>query len=67
MTTKRFTISGLHCITCSLAIEETLADFGVAAHVHYANQYVDCSYDETKISTLKIKKAIESLGYTVTG
>ena len=66
MTTTRFTLSGMHCASCSLLIEGELEDIGVKAKANYAGQYVDCTYDETTVLSSKITETIEKLGYTVT-
>jgi len=60
---KQFTLSGLHCVSCSMLVEGALEDIGVEATCHYAKQVVDVSFDEKKVSEATIKKTIEELGY----
>jgi len=65
MVTTTFQITNLHCISCSLIIEEELADNGVKARVNYTKQIVDVTYDEKKVTVANIQAAIEKLGYEV--
>jgi len=65
MTRKQLQLSGLHCVSCSLLIEEELADIGVAAKANYAKQLVECTYDEKKITGATIQDVIEKLGYKI--
>ncbi len=52
-------------MSCSLVIEEELADIGVQAKIYYAKQLVDVTYDEKKTDIHTIRETIEKLGYTV--
>jgi copper chaperone CopZ len=65
MTKKQFTLSGMHCVSCSMLIEGELEDMGVEARANYAKQYVDTVFDEKKVTESAIKQAIEKLGYKV--
>lgn len=65
MIKKQLTVSGLHCVNCSLLIEEELADIGVSAKANYAKQTVDVVYDDAKISDNTITQVIKKLGYKV--
>jgi len=65
MTTTQLKLSGLHCVNCSLLIEEDLFHIGVKAKANYAKQLVDCTYDEEKITVANIREVIEKLGYKV--
>lgn len=60
-----FTLSGLHCVGCSLLVEGELEDIGVTAKVHYAKQLIECTYDEKKITRADIVKIIEKCGLRV--
>jgi copper chaperone CopZ len=65
MMKKTLQLSGLHCVNCSLLIEEDLADIGVTAKANYAKQTVDVTYDPKKTKEKSIIEAIQHLGYTV--
>lgn len=60
-------LSGLHCASCSLNIDDALEDTpGVLrASTNYAKQESAVEYDPDQISPDAIKKVIESLDYTV--
>jgi len=65
MIKKRFTISGMHCTSCSMLIEGELGDIGVTATCNYAKGYVDVAWDEKKVKEKDIVGVIERLGYSV--
>ena len=58
-------ISGMHCASCALNIENILKEEqGInSANVNLANQKAYIVFDPNKIDFLKIKNLIESLGY----
>ena len=58
-------ISGMHCASCALNIENILKEEkGInSANVNLANQKAYVIFDPNKIDFLKIKNLIESLGY----
>lgn len=61
-----FTISGMHCVSCSMNIDGELEDLpGVtSAETSYAAGKSVVIFDSQKVSSEKIKSVIESLGYT---
>ena len=65
MAKKLIHLSGLHCVSCSMLIEEELADMGVKATCDYAKQTVAILFDEQKIPLQSIESTIEKLGYRV--
>lgn len=65
MTKNQLHLSGLHCVNCSMLIEEELADIGVKAVCNYAKQTVDVSFDEQKVPMVSVIATIEKLGYRV--
>jgi Cu+-exporting ATPase len=58
-------ISGMHCASCVVNIENILKEErGInSANVNLANQKAYVVFDPNKIDFLKIKNLIESLGY----
>ncbi|OGJ37663.1 MAG: hypothetical protein A2383_04080 [Candidatus Pacebacteria bacterium RIFOXYB1_FULL_39_46] len=60
-------ISGMHCNSCSLNIENELEDLPgvVEANVHYAKSEATINFDPEKVKPAKIKSVIEKLGYQV--
>lgn len=63
---RRFHITGMHCVSCSLLIEGELSDTGVEATCNYAGGYVDVFWDEKKVKEKEIINIITKLGYAVT-
>lgn len=65
ITTKMFTITGMHCTSCAINIDGELEDTdGVKrAKTSYAKQKVEVAYDEAKIDSAKITEIIKNLGY----
>ncbi len=63
-----FKIDGMHCTSCSLNIDGLLEDLpGVStAETSYAQGVTKIMYQPDQISVPKLKKQIESLGYTAT-
>lgn len=60
-------ITGMHCQSCALNIDNTLEELeGVfASQTNFAKGSVVANIDAEKVSLAKMKKAIESLGYSV--
>lgn len=56
-------VTGMHCKSCAMLIEETLSDNGVK--VYFNKDQATVEYDEKKISSEKIKKLIKDDGYGV--
>lgn len=66
MTKKTFNLSGLHCTSCNMLIENELEDqLGVKAICSYHTQKVEVEFDPKKITDSHIIKIIESQGYKV--
>ena len=65
MTKKTYTISGMHCASCSLVIEGGLEDMGVIARANYAKQKIEVEFDEKLIAEKRIVEQIESDGYKI--
>ncbi len=60
-------ISGMHCASCALTIEEALKTlFGViSVSVNYASKKAYIEYDSQAADFDQIKKAVESAGYKI--
>ncbi|MDP1629381.1 MAG: heavy metal translocating P-type ATPase [bacterium] len=60
-------ISGMHCASCALTIEETLKTLPgiVSASVNYASRKAYLEYDSQLVDFETIKKAIEEAGYKI--
>jgi len=68
MTKKTFKLSGLHCTSCNMLIENELEDqLGVRAVCSYHTQKVEVEFDPKKVAASRIVKVIESQGYKVLG
>ena len=65
MKTITLPITNLHCVSCSLVIEEALVEKGVRARVNYAKQTVSCTFDEKTMTVDAIKAIVQKLGYCV--
>jgi Cu+-exporting ATPase len=65
--TTTLKLSGLHCVACSLTIDDELESIdGVfSAKTNYAKQESLVSYDSTKVKIPILRIAIEKLGYKV--
>lgn len=61
----KFDLSGMHCESCALDIQETLEDTsGVRrAEVSYAERQAVVDFDETRVRTDQLVNAIHKLGY----
>ena len=62
---KEINISGMHCPSCAMLIEEELQDKVNEVKVDLKKGKAFLDFDEKKISKQTIKKIIESLGYKV--
>lgn len=60
-------LSGLHCASCSLNIDDALEGTNgvMRSSTNYARQESMIEYDPAKVSLDDIKKVIESLDYKV--
>ena len=58
-------IKGMHCASCAYKIENALSKLGVKAKVTFAAEEGEIEWDPKKINLIKIKAAIEKLGYIV--
>jgi copper chaperone CopZ len=65
--TATFSISGMHCTSCSLNIDGTLEDIvGVKqANTSYAKARTTISYNPNVVKAAELQAAIEELGYRV--
>jgi copper chaperone CopZ len=62
-----FKIVGMHCTSCSIAIDGDLEDTeGVKrAHTSYAKAQTEVEFDPDKISEKQLASVIKNTGYTV--
>tara|TARA_Y100000310_G_scaffold312690_1_gene360248 strand:- start:314 stop:541 length:228 start_codon:yes stop_codon:yes gene_type:complete len=58
-------ITGMHCKSCKMLIEDALEDINVKSDVSVEREEATVEFDEAKVSLDKVKKAIEDEGYTV--
>ena len=60
-------IDGMHCTSCAINIDDTVEELpGVfKSDTSYAKSKTIVTFDESKVSTEEIIKAIEGLDYTV--
>ncbi len=63
MKKEKLKITGMHCKSCAMLIEESLNDIGVK--VHFEKDTANVEFDETKTGLDKIKKIIKDEGYGV--
>ena len=64
MTTQEIKIDGMTCNHCVMAVKKELSKVGLESFdVQIGSANV--SYDESKVKTEEIDKAIEEAGYTV--
>lgn len=64
-TTANLTTTGMHCSSCSMLIDMTLADIeGVSAsQTDHATGRTDVTYDDAVVSLHDIIRAIRGVGY----
>lgn len=62
---KRFTVEGMSCSACSSAVERVVSriDGVESASVNLLAKTMVCIYDESKVSTDDIKKAVAKAGF----
>ncbi|RKN79001.1 copper chaperone CopZ [Paenibacillus ginsengarvi] len=65
MKTTTLQVEGMSCQHCVNSIEGALKQIGAAGQVSLAQNTVQVTYDESKISLEQIKEAIEEQGYDV--
>ena len=60
-------ISGMHCATCAVNIEESLAGITDVskAQVNFGTDTAHVEYDPTKVSLATLEKAVKDVGYDV--
>lgn len=60
-------LSGLHCASCSLNIDDALEETPgvISSSTNYASQQSVITYDPAKVQVEVLKKVIESLDYQV--
>lgn len=65
--TKKFKISGMHCISCAMNISDTLEEQeGIFdAEANYAKAELKVVFDEKKITHEKIEEVVKNLGYKI--
>ena len=65
MMNAKIDLSGMHCESCALDVQETLEDTrGVRrAEVSYAERQAVVDFDETQVHTDQLLNAIHKLGY----
>jgi P-type Cu+ transporter len=65
MTKQKFQIQGMSCVGCAMTVDEAVENLpGVrSASTNYARQVAEVEYDEHKVNTQQIVKAIEEAGY----
>jgi Cu+-exporting ATPase len=61
-------ISGMHCATCAVTIEEALAGISdvQAARVNFGTETAQVEYDPAKTGLADLEKAVRDAGYEVT-
>jgi len=64
---KEFEVKGMHCKSCEYLIKEGLLEKNGVSEVNAsaADGKIKISFDENKISELKIKETIREKGYKV--
>ena len=60
-------ISGMHCATCAVTIEDAIKSLGkdVEVQVNFGNDTAQVVFDPEKVSLQKIEEAIHGAGYEV--
>lgn len=66
MIVKKFKIIGMHCASCSMAIDMDLEDLeGIkSARTSYAKEETEVEFDPDKVSDNLIIEKIKKTGYT---
>lgn len=65
-TAVTFTISGMHCPSCSMNIDGELEDTDgvISAQTSYAKSQTEVVFDATQTSSEKLSEIIAELGYS---
>ncbi|MEK7643418.1 MAG: heavy metal-associated domain-containing protein [Patescibacteria group bacterium] len=65
---KEFQIDGMHCGSCAIGIQMVLTatDGVTGANISYEAKSGEVEFDDTKINTESIEKAVSELGYKAT-
>jgi Cu2+-exporting ATPase/Cu+-exporting ATPase len=58
-----YKVLGMHCASCTIAIQRSLYKIGVEADVSLASEELRVRYDPSKIRALDILKAVRRAGY----
>ncbi len=60
-------ISGMHCATCAINIEESLAQIKDVSNVqvNFGTDTAHVEFDPTKVSLTELEKAVKTVGYDV--
>jgi Cu+-exporting ATPase len=60
-------ISGMHCATCAVNIEESLTGLKdvTKAQVNFGTDTAHVEYDPAKVSLATLEKAVKEVGYEV--
>jgi Cu+-exporting ATPase len=60
-------ISGMHCATCAINIEESLGQIKDVSHVqvNFGTDTAHVEFDPTKVSITELEKAVKDVGYEV--
>lgn len=66
MKTQEFTIEGMSCQHCVMAVKKELSKLNLKSY-EVEIGYAKVTYDETKIDAKEIIKSIENAGYKVKG
>ena len=67
MSERTFNVEGMSCTHCKAAVEERLnALSGVEiSNADFERGTVEVRYDESRVTTVDIKKAVQEAGYTL--
>jgi copper ion binding protein len=67
MKTETFNVTDMHCPACVMrleSLEDTLEGIRQIT-ANYKKQTMQVEFDDTRINSNQIKKAVEDLGYTI--
>lgn len=66
MVKKKFKITDMHCVSCSLTIDMDLEDLGGirSAQTSYSKAECEIEFDESKLTEEVIIQTIKKSGYT---
>jgi copper chaperone len=67
MTERIFNVEGMSCAHCKAAVEEELNKVSGIEHSNadFENDTVEVRYDESRVTTVDIRYAVEQAGYTL--